>query len=107
MLRQSHLKPPFRSTTSRRNRHYILDEAQVESGGHGGGIDVRSWHFGDIHAARFNVWFQALFGHQRVARLRRRLTLSGHSRPSPRPSGILANAEFGRILGGTVSHLTI
>ena len=33
MLRQSHLKPPFRSTTSRRNRHYILDEAQVESRG--------------------------------------------------------------------------
>jgi hypothetical protein len=30
----------------------------------------------DIHATRFNVWYRALFGHQRIARLCRRLTLS-------------------------------
>ena len=43
-------------------------------GGHGGGIDVRSWHFCDIEAAWSNVRFRALFGHQRVARLCRRMT---------------------------------
>jgi hypothetical protein len=42
------------------------------------GDHVRFCHFGDIHAARFNVWFRALFGHQRVARLCRRMTHSGH-----------------------------
>jgi len=40
--------------------------------------NVRFWHSGDIHAARFNVWFRALFGHQRVALLCRRLTQSGN-----------------------------
>ena len=39
---------------------------------------------GDIHAARFNVWFRAPFGHRRVARLCRRLTLSGRRTKSAR-----------------------
>jgi len=40
--------------------------------------DVRCWHFSDIEPARFNVRFRALFGHQRMAGLGRRVT---HSRP--------------------------
>ena len=35
---------------------------------------VHTWHFGDIRAARLDVRFRALFGHQRVARLCRRMT---------------------------------
>ena len=35
--------------------------------------------FGDIHAASFNVRFRALFGHQGVARLCRRMTQTRHS----------------------------
>jgi hypothetical protein len=31
-------------------------------------FNVCSWHFGDIHAARINVWFWPLLGHRRVAR---------------------------------------
>jgi hypothetical protein len=42
------------------------------------GINVRSWHFGDIEAAPFNVRFRASFGHQRIARSCRRMTPNGH-----------------------------
>ena len=38
--------------------------------------NVCYWHFGDIPAARFDVWFRALFGHQRMAGLCRRMTQS-------------------------------
>lgn len=38
----------------------------------------RFWHFGDIDAVRFNVRFRALFGHQSMARLCRRMTQSRH-----------------------------
>jgi hypothetical protein len=40
--------------------------------------EVGSWHFSDIEAARFNVRFRTLFGHQRIANLCRRMTLSRH-----------------------------
>ena len=41
----------------------------------------RMWHFSDIDAAWFNVRFRALFRHQRMARLCRRMTQSRHSLP--------------------------
>jgi hypothetical protein len=41
-------------------------------------LNVRYWHFADIDAARFNVRFRTLFGHQSMARLCRRMTQSGH-----------------------------
>jgi hypothetical protein len=47
----------------------------------------RFWHFGDIDAARFNVRFRALFGHQSMARLCRRMTQSGLLRVARRREG--------------------
>jgi hypothetical protein len=35
---------------------------------------------GDNEAARFSVWFRVHFGHQRMTRLCRRMTQSGHWR---------------------------
>jgi hypothetical protein len=37
------------------------------------------WHFSDIEPARFNVRFRALFGHQRMPGLGRRVTESGRN----------------------------
>ena len=35
------------------------------------------WHFCDIHAARFDVWFWTLFGHRRMSLACRLMTQSG------------------------------
>ena len=64
---------------------------------------VHTWHSTGIEVARFNVQFRALFGHQRVARVRHGLTRSGpwhsietrsHASPSPLVSTTVTAASL-------------
>jgi hypothetical protein len=70
---------------------------------------VRLWHFSDMQAAWSNVWCRALFGHQRVARLCRRMTLSGRlwrtSVPiNASPCNVARTRSFASFLMSPIGH---